>query len=268
MLRHIFIISDGTGRTAQQALRAALVQFESTEVKTHVYPGVRTPQQVTKIIVEAHQVNALILHTIVSGNLRDLLLEQSRLHDLDTIDLMGPLLAQLSHHFHDSPVEKPGIFHQLNKAYFQRIEAIEFMVRHDDGQRCEELGKADIVLLGVSRTFKTPLSVYMAYKGWFVANVPVILNFPLPEILYGLPGERVFCLTTNYSRLAELRKTRDEHLGGLTGEYSTRAHVKKELEYAQRLFNLRPKWTQIRITDKPIEEISSEILSNLRKRRR
>lgn len=268
MLRHVFILSDGTGRTAEQALRAALVQFESTEVQTHVYPSVRTAQQVERIIAEAHGINALILHTIVSRNLRDHLLEQARLHELDTIDLMGPLLAQLSHHFHDSPAEKPGIFHQLNKAYFQRIEAIDFMVRHDDGQRCEELDKADIVLLGVSRTFKTPLSVYMAYKGWFVANVPVILDFPLPDILYTLPGERIFCLTTNYSRLAELRKTRDEHLGGLTGEYATRAYVKKEVEYAQRLFNLHSKWTQIRITDKPIEEISSEILSNLRKRRR
>jgi regulator of PEP synthase PpsR (kinase-PPPase family) len=268
MLRHVFIVSDGTGRTAQQALRAALVQFESTKVKTYVRPGVRTAQQVMKVIGEAYKTRAIILHTIVSKNLRDLFLEQSRLHELNTIDLMGPLLAQLSHHFRDEPTEKPGIYHKLNKAYFQRIEAIEFMLRHDDGQRHEELNKADIILLGVSRTFKTPLSVYMAYKGWHVANIPIIYGFQLPKILYSLPHERIFCLTTNYIRLAELRKTRDEHLGGLTGEYSSKAYVKKELDYANKLYNLQPKWTKIRITDKPIEEISSEILSNLRKRNR
>lgn len=249
-------------------MSAALVQFKSVKVKTYVHSKVLTAERLMKIISEAKKTNALILHTLVTKDLRDLVLEQCRLLDLDAIDLMGPLLAQLSHHFHHSPAEKPGIFHRLNKAYFQRIEAIEFMVRHDDGMRSEELDKADIVLLGVSRTFKTPLSVYMAYKSWFVGNVPVILDFPLPEILYTLPPERVFCLTTEYSRLAELRKARDTHLGGLTGEYSTLEYVKKELIYAQKLFNLRPKWTQIRITDKPIEEISSEILANIRKRRR
>ena len=268
MLQHVFIVSDGTGRTATQALKAALVQFKSTEVKTYVRAGVRTAQQVMDIMKEAYQINAIILHTIVSKNLRDLILEQGRLHELDTIDLMGPLLAQLSTHFKDSPTEIPGIYHKLNKAYFQRIEAIEFTLRHDDGQRHEELDKADIVLLGVSRTFKTPLSVYMAYKGWFVANVPIILDFPLPEIVYKLPKERVFCLNTNFMRLAELRKFRDTHLGGATGDYASKSYVKKELEYARKLFNLQPEWTRIRITDKPIEEISSEILSNLRKRQR
>jgi len=266
MLQHVFIISDGTGRTAKQALKAALVQFDNTEVQTYLRPDVRSYQQVLEIISEAHKVKGLIIHTIVSKKLRHLILEQGRLHELNTIDLMGPLLAHLSHHFDNSPSEKPGIFHELNKSYFQRIEAIEFMLRHDDGQRTEELQKADIVLLGVSRTFKTPLSVYMAYKGWFVANIPIILDFPIPDTIFKIPSERVFCLTTNSKRLSELRQTRDEHLGGLTGNYSSRAYVHKELNYARNLFRLHPKWHLINITDKPIEEISSEILTNLRKK--
>lgn len=264
MLQHVFIVSDGTGGTAQQALKAALVQFEFTEVQTHLWPNVRSEQQVIEFIYEAYKIKALIIHTIVSKKLRHLVLDQGRLHDIVTIDLMGPLLAQLSQKFETSPASKPGLFHTLNKAYFQRIEAIEFSLRHDDGQRVEELENADIVLLGVSRTFKTPISVYMAHKGWRVANIPIILGFPIPDIVYRLPHKSVFCLTTYPSNLTALRTIRDKHLGGLTGNYSDRTYVQKELNYAFRIFKENPKWTIVNVTQKPIEEISSEILSNLR----
>ena len=267
MLQHIFIVSDGTGGTAKQALNAALVQFESTELETSLFPDVRNEEQVMEIIQEAHKIKGLIIHTIVSRKLRDLILEQGLLYDIRTIDLMGPLLAQLSNHFENSPSEKPGIYHMLNKAYFQRIEAVEFTLRHDDGQRVEELNKADIVLLGVSRTFKTPLSVYMANRGWLVANVPIILDIPLPEIVYDIQPERIFCLTTFPNRLAELRKVRDKHLGGLTGNYSDRTYVQKELNYALRIFRIHRKWTIVNVTNKPIEEIYSEILSYIRSKK-
>ncbi|MBC8320117.1 MAG: kinase/pyrophosphorylase [Bacteroidetes bacterium] len=266
MIQHIFIVSDGTGGTASHALKAALVQFEGIEVETYIRPVVRTKKQVLDVISEAHHIKGMIVHTMVSKKLRNLMLEQGRLHDLRTIDLMGPLLAQLSHHFADFPAEKPGIFHLLNKAYFQRIEAVEFTLRHDDGQRVDELHRADIVLLGVSRTFKTPLSVYMAYKGWLVANVPIILGMDVPDIIYKLPPDKVFCLTTFPNRLVQLRKIRDNYLGNSTGNYSDRAHIQKELNYASRIYKMQPKWSIINVTNKPIEEISSEILSILRKK--
>lgn len=266
MLQHVFIISDGTGRTAEQLLKAALVQFEFTKVQTYIRPDVRSEEQIFKIISEAYEINGIIIHTIVSRKLRHLILEQGRLHDLRTIDVMGPMLARLSHQFENSPSEKPGIFNKLNKAYFQRIEAVEYTLRHDDGQRVHELDKADIVLLGVSRTFKTPLSFYMAHKGWSVANIPIILDIPIPDIVFKLPANRIFCLTTYSRRLTELRLVRDEHLGGLTGKYVDPSYVKKELNYARRIFTSHPKWTVINVTNKPIEEISSEILVNLRKR--
>jgi len=266
MIQHIFIVSDGTGGTAQQALKAALVQFESIEVKTYVRPDVRAENQILDVINEAYQIKGMIMHTLVSKKLRHLMLEQGRLHELRTVDMMGPLLAHLSHHFENSPSENPGIYRTLNKAYFQRIEAVEFTLRHDDGQRVEELDKADIVLLGVSRTFKTPISVYMSHKGWRVANIPIILDVPFPDIVFELPPERIFCLTTIASRLSELRQVRDKHLGGLTGDYSNRSHVRKELNYASRIYRMHPKWTLIDVTDKPIEEISSEILATIRKK--
>ncbi|MCF6213451.1 MAG: kinase/pyrophosphorylase [Flavobacteriaceae bacterium] len=266
MLQHVFIVSDGTGGTAKQLLNAALFQFETTKVQYYVCPNVRSKKQIFEIITEAHQIKGLIIHTLVSRKLRHLILEQGRLYDLPTIDLMGPLLAQLSNHFENAPTEKPGIFHTINKAYFQRIEAVEFTLRHDDGQRVNEIKKADIILLGVSRTFKTPLSFYMAHKGWRVANIPIILGIPIPKIVYELPPERVFCLTTISNRLAALRQIRDKHLGGLTGNYSHPSYVQKELNYALRIFRTHPNWSIINVTNKPVEEISSEILSTLRKK--
>ena len=266
MLQHVFVVSDGTGGTAKQALRAALVQFEHTKVEIHIRPNVRSEQQVEEIISEAFLIQGLIIHTIVSKKLRHLILDLGSLHELQTIDLMGPLLAQLSSHLENLPSEKPGIYNKLNKAYFQRIEAVEFTLRHDDGQHVDELESADIVLLGVSRTFKTPLSVYMAHRGWRVANVPIVLNIPVPDIIYKLPPERIFCLTTISSRLAVLRQARDKYLGGYTGSYSSRSHVQEELNYASRIYRTHPKWTIVKVTNKPIEEICSEILFNIRKR--
>ena len=265
MLHHIFIISDGTARTAERALNAALAQFEDTEVQAHLRPQVRTKKRVVEVMSEARKLKGLVVHTVVAKKLRDVILEQGRLHDVDTIDLMGPLLAQLAHHFSDSPSEKPGIFHDLNKSYFQRIEAVEFTLRHDDGQRIEELKKAEIVLLGVSRTFKTPVSIYLAYRGWLVANIPIILDMTLPETLFDLPPQRVFGLTTFPTHLAELRKTREKHLGGATGEYAKLAYIKRELSYARSIYKKQPKWSVVDVTNKPIEEISSEILGALRK---
>ena len=267
MVHQIFIISDGTGRTAEQALKAALTQFEDTEVQTNIRPHVRTNQHISEILSEARMANGLVLHTLVSKKLREAILEQGRLHAVDTIDLMGPLLAQLSHHFSDSPAEKPGIFHELNKAYFQRIEAVEFTFRHDDGQKTEELDKAEIILLGVSRTFKTPVSIYLAYRGWLVANIPIILGIELPETIFELPPERVVCLTTDPGHLAELRKIRETHLGGATGEYAKIAYIKKEVDYANSIYQKQPKWSKIKVTNKPIEEISSEILTVLRNKK-
>lgn len=267
MLHQIFIISDGTGRTAEQALKAASTQFEDTKIQTNIRPNVRTKQQVSKIISEARMVNGLVVHTVVSKKLRDIILDQGRLYDVDTIDLMGPLLAQLSHHFSYLPSEKPGVFHELNKSYFQRIEAVEFTFRHDDGQKIEELENAEIVLLGVSRTFKTPVSIYLAFKGWLVANIPIILGMELPEILFELPPERVICLTTFPKNLAKLRKIREIHLGGATGEYAKLSYIQRELNYAHKIYKKQPKWSIVDVTNKPIEEISSKILTALRNKK-
>ena len=257
---HIFVISDGTGGTAEQMLRAALTQFTGTDVRVHRFPEVRTEEQVLDVVEEALSANGFIVHTVVSGELRSTIGDLGRLHGIETIDLMGPLLAQLAHQFSDAPSGKPGLFRKLNREYFQRIEAMEFAFRHDDGQRVKELSKADLVLLGVSRTFKTPLSIYLAFKGWLVGNVPIIADIPTPQSIFDLPTGTVFCLNTSAHHLSVLRSVRHEHLGGSTGEYANVDFIRKEIAYAKQIFRRRSDWPIIDVTKKPIEEIAAEML--------
>jgi [pyruvate, water dikinase]-phosphate phosphotransferase / [pyruvate, water dikinase] kinase len=263
-LHHIYIMSDGTGQTAEQALRAALAQFSDHEVMVERRAGVRTVEQARGVLEDAVNGRALVVHTIVSHELRRAILDICRLYDIETVDLMGPLLARLATRFATSPSETPGLFRELNRHYFQRIESMEFALRHDDGQRTGELEKAEIVLVGVSRTFKTPLSVYLAFRGWLVGNVPIVLDLPVPEVLFKLPEHRVFGLTTTAQRLATLRHVRHQYLGGSAGDYANLEFVRRELAYARDVFARRPDWPVIDVTDKPIEEIAAEILGHMR----
>lgn len=258
---NIYIVSDGTGRTAEQALSAALIQFQEVEVNLVKKAKVRTEQKVYQVIQEAKKNNAFIVHTLVTDKLRAAMLRGGRKQNVDTIDLMGGLLGRLSEKFAVSPAEKPGLFGQLNRAYFRRIETMEFAFHHDDGQRVNELRKAEIVLLGVSRTFKTPISIYLAFKGWFVANVPIVIAGEVPPIVFRLPARNVFCLDTNARALVELRRARKDYLGGAISDYDNFDYVKMELMYARKIFLKQPKWPLINVTNKPIEEIASEILA-------
>ena len=257
----IFIVSDGTGRTAEQALNAALIQFSNVKVNITRFTKVRTLQKVNSIIKQAKKKGGFIVHTLVSDKLREAILRGGRKNNLDTIDLMGGLLARLSEKFSISPAEKPGLFGQLNKTYFRRVESVEFAFRHDDGHRIQELRKAEIVLIGVSRTFKTPLSIYLAFKGWFVANVPILLGEEPNLILSKIIPSKVFCLDTNARALTELRRSRQDYLGGAIGNYDDIEFVRMELMYARKYYSDHPGWTIVNVTNKPIEEIASEILS-------
>jgi regulator of PEP synthase PpsR (kinase-PPPase family) len=260
-LNTIFVVSDGTGRTAERALSAALVQFPKAVVGIRVRAKVRTAKRAREVVVEASRARGFIVHTIVTDTVREALINCAREKHVETIDLMGPLLARLTETLASSPSEKPGLFAQLNKSYFRRIESMDFAFRHDDGQRPEDLRKAEIVLLGVSRTFKTPLSIYLAFKGWFVANVPIILQREPPAVLPKLPQNRVFCLDTNARQLAELRRTRHDFLPEVSGDYADQECVRIELMYARRYFHKHPEWTIINVTNKPIEEIATEIVA-------
>jgi regulator of PEP synthase PpsR (kinase-PPPase family) len=231
------------------------------DIEIIVRPGIRDRLQVFEVINEAIEKHAFIVHTLVSNEIRSLMLDTARKLNVETIDLMGPFLMRLSHQFANTPSERPGLFHEVNREYFRRIEAMEFTFRHDDGQREHELEKADLILLGVSRTFKTPLSIYLAIKGWLVANVPIVLDMEPPAILSRIDPGKVFGLTTYPRRLVQLRQSRHEHLGGGTGDYATYEYVSRELRFAHSIYQMHPRWAVINVTSKAIEEIASEILS-------
>ncbi len=265
---HIYALSGSTGRTVEQAANVVLAQFPKVFTEVHLYPEVQDFEEIDKIIADAKGNGGLIIHSFVRHELSEYVWYEGRLHDLEVINLLGPVLNRFSHFLNSTPEEKPGLFTRLNKDYFRRIETTEFAIKHDDGAHAEGLVDAEIVLLGVSRTFKTPLSIYLAYKGWLAANVPIVLDLPLPEIIYKLPPEKVFCLTTNPSILSRLRNVRNEYLQGTAPVYASYEYVKKELRYANMLFDAHPKWARVKVTAKPIEEIANNIINIYRRNRK
>jgi len=262
---NIYAVSDSTGRTVDQAANVVIAQFPLVVTKVHVYSQVNSFEEIDKIIDSCKETKGLIIHSFVKHELSEYVWFEGRMANIDVINLLGPVLNRFSHFLNSTPEEIPGLFSRLNKDYFRKIETADFALKHDDGARLEGLVDAEIILLGVSRTFKTPLCVYLAYKGWLVANVPIVYNIPLPQIIYDLPPEKIFCLITNPSILSRLRNVRNEYLKGNAPAYASYEYVKKEIQYANRLFDTQPKWSKIRVTAKPIEEIASNIIKIYRR---
>ncbi|RMF37749.1 MAG: kinase/pyrophosphorylase [Chloroflexi bacterium] len=257
----VFVVSDATGTTAERAVRAALVQFEDPQVTITRYGGVRTPEQVREIVRQAARAGGFIVHTLVSAEMRRIMLEEGRNHNVDTIDLMGPLLARLTELLSAPPRAQPGGFRPFDAGYTRRIEAIEFTVRHDDGRNVGDLDQAEIVLVGVSRTSKTPLSIYLAYRGWKVANVPIVLGVEPPPQLFRLPRRRVVALTVQPERLAALRRVRAERIGTVGWQYADLDYIRREVAYAYEIFDRRRDWPLVDVTTKPIEEAAAEVVA-------
>lgn len=257
---NIYAISDSIGHTVEQVANVILAQFPKVSTKMHLFNEVTGFDEIDVIIENARQNEGLIIHSFIIHELSDYISLQARMHNLEVVNLLGPVLNRISNFLDSTPEEKPGLFSRLNKDYFRRVETIEFAIKHDDGAHIEGLKNAEIVLLGVSRTFKTPLSVYMASKGWLVANVPIVLDMPIPQIIYELPPQNIFCLTTNPSILSRLRNVRNEYLQGTAMKYASYDYVRKEVKYANMLFNAQSKWSKVKVTAKPIEEIANSII--------
>ena len=257
----IYAVSDATGSTAEGVIRAALTQFEQGQVVVERRGGLRNAEQVRQLVIEAAQNGALIVHTLVSEELRRLVLTEGRAVNVTTIDLMGPLLVRLSEILQVQPSSQPGLFRPFDSAYMDRVDAIDFTVRHDDGKNVSDLDQAEIVLVGVSRTSKTPLSIYLAYRGWRVANVPIILGVEPPAELFNLPRHRAVCLVLKPERLVELRHTRVARMGVHARGYADLEHVRREVTYAYDVYERRRDWPLVDVTFKPIEEAAAEVIA-------
>ncbi len=265
----IFIVSDATGETAEKMTRAVLSQFKGQAVRITRYSNVRSQSQAEEVLGQAEKTKGLIVYTMVSQPMRQLLHQESTKRSIPAVDLLGPLLDQMTAVFHVEPESEPGLLHRVDQAYFKRIEAIQFAVKHDDGQNLQTLHLADLVLVGVSRTGKTPLSMYLAQYGHKVANIPILPGQPLPRQLLSMDRNKVIGLTIAYDKLLQVRKARLSRLqpGLQPGwDYADRSAIISELEYARELYRQHPEWPVVDVTVRAIEEVASEVLTLMESR--
>lgn len=264
----IIIVSDGTGETAAQMTKAAMVQFSNHDVYFTRYKNVRNEAQIEAICEDASINRDLIVYTIVSPQLRAFLATKATEKNIPCVDLLGPLLVGLANHFGYAPKSIAGLLHDVNEEYFKRIEAMEYTIAHDDGRDLTGLEKADLVILGISRTSKTPLSMYLSHQGWKVCNIPLIKDFEIPKPVYEIDQRRVVGLTIDPEDLATIRRARLERLGqDKGGEYADPEMVNQEIEYANELFRRNRRWPVFNVTGKALEETASEIMKLMASRR-
>jgi regulator of PEP synthase PpsR (kinase-PPPase family) len=264
----VLVASDATGETGEKVVRAALVQFFGSEkVRVVMVHHVLDDGAVRKMVEQAKQQKALLVYTIVAPPLRALVRRLADEAEIHAYDLMSGLLLQMSSHFGEDPLYKAGLGHELDAEYFRRVEAVEFAVNNDDGREPRNLKRADIVLVGISRTSKTPTSQYIAHRGYKVANVPLVMGIPLPKEIEQIDPRRVFGLLVDPTTLVEIRRTRMKHLGMEPGnEYGDIRRVRQELEHCRKLFTAHPEWTLFDISGKAVEETASAILERYRER--
>jgi regulator of PEP synthase PpsR (kinase-PPPase family) len=261
----IFVVSGGAGASGELLVRTLLAQFPNVHVPVKLWRHVHEVDEVQEIVAEAVATHATVVHTLVKEETRHLLVRETEAAQIPAFDLIGSLLDHLAHELHEPPLGQPGRYRTLHTSYFDRIEAIEFTVNHDDGKRIADLPQAEIVLLGVSRVGKTPLSIYLSIQGWKVANVPVVPGIALPAELAEVPDARIVGLIIEPHQLLIHRRYRQTHLGIGEGSYSDRASVVEEVRAANHLFYARG-YPVIDVTGKSIETTSEEVLSTVTRR--
>jgi hypothetical protein len=261
----IFVISGSTGSSGEQLVRTVLAQFRS-EVEVILVPGVRTARELRPVVERACALRGIIVHTLVDTELRLQLSEVAGECGVAAIDLMGPLMELLAGALGEKPAGRPGLYRQQREQYFERVAAIEFSVAHDDGLRIEELSQAQIVLVGLSRTGKTPLSMYLSVRGWKVANVPLLREVAIPAELLRMDHRRVVGLTIEPGQLIAHRQWRQARLGaGSAAPYIDPAAIYEEVEEARR-FCRSHGYALVDVTDKPIESSADEVIAAVTRR--
>ncbi len=256
----IYVLSDSLGETAENVSKAAASQFPEDDFKIVKLPKVKNKMQIDEIVKRAKSENSVIFYTLVEPELRRYLEEKAAESSIPRVDVLGPAMGALEIVSGNSPNLKPGIWRRLNRSYFRKIEALEFSVKCDDGRNPRVLKDAEIVLIGVSRTSKTPLSMYLAYYGWKTANVPIVYNIQPPGELFEIPSEKIIGLTISPEILLEIRGQRLEAMRGKKSSgYAKLEEIMKELRYAESIIK-KLKCRTVDVGQKAIEESANEIL--------
>ena len=258
----IFLISDSTGETLDRIFLSLKAQFQNIEYKVNSYSFTRTENQVLKILdLAMKEKNSIILYTIVDNNLAKFLANKSDEMRIPCFGVLGSLILSFSKLFNQKASHEPSGQHVLNEEYYNRIEAIQFTMNHDDGNLINDIDKSDIILLGVSRTSKTPTSIYLANKGLKTANIPLVNQSSVPEFLKKNPDK--FCvigLTTEAERLVDIRKNRMNSLKETKSQdYTDLEKIKMEISDAREMFN-KYKWPTIDVTRKSVEETAASVI--------
>jgi regulator of PEP synthase PpsR (kinase-PPPase family) len=261
----IIIISDGTGETASLMTKAAVVQFSDREIAYTRYKNIRTQVQIEAIFQDAATRHDLVVYTLVSPNLRKFTQDMVEKYKVPAIDLLGPLLNSLAAFFEAAPKSEPGLTRTVNEQYFKRIAAMEYTIAHDDGKNLEGAADADIVILGISRTSKTPLSMYLSMQGYKVCNIPMVRGIPLPAEVAAIDPNKIICLTIEADVLHTIRKARLDRLGKdprdhKTESYASMEHVLEDIEYATDIFRQNRKWPVFDVSGKALEETATEVI--------
>ncbi len=260
----IFIISDATGETAEKIILAVVALFNKTNFDIKKFTRVSTPEEIKDIVRKAAHREALVAFTLAQRWMRDLVIRECDINKVSYVDLIGSVISKVTQFFSAKPVEQPGAQHKVNEEYFKRIEAIEYTVKHDDGQNLETVYDADIVIIGVSRTSKTPLSIYLSHENWKVANIPFIPDIDI-NLDFQKLHNKVIGLVIDPVFLTDIRKVRLKHMGeDLNTRYADLKYVYEEVNSSIEFFK-RKKIPTVDVTKKSIEEIASEVLKVLNK---
>jgi len=258
----IYLVSDSTGETLDRIFLALKAQFKNIEYKVHSYSFTRTQNQIIKILEAAKKnENSIILYTIVDNSLAKFLANQSEDKGLPCFGVLGNLILSFSKLLNQRASHEPSGQHVLNEEYYQRIEAIQFTMSHDDGNLVNDVGKSDIILIGVSRTSKTPTSIYLANKGYKTSNIPLVNENSIPKILKENP--KISCvvgLNTEPQRLVDIRKNRMSSLKETDNtKYTNIDNIQKEINEAKKTFK-KYGWPSIDVTRKSVEETAASII--------
>ncbi|WP_246052079.1 pyruvate, water dikinase regulatory protein [Desulfobotulus mexicanus] len=262
----VYVLSCGQGINGEQMVRSALVQFPGVRSKVVRVPHVHDAHQIHETLERVAEEKGVVAHTIVDPGLRELLVCECEQMDIPCVDFMGPVLDMMQQNFGDAPLCEPGRYRKFNQVNMNRVTAIEFAVAHDDGLNPQDLGKAEIVLVGLSRSGKTPLSMYLSVHGWKVANIPIVIGIPLPSELMAINRKRIVALYIDPEQLAAHRQIRRKRLG-LTDDmaYSGVKEVYREVDAVRELYR-RHGFSTINVSNKPIESSAEEVIAIIEKR--
>jgi regulator of PEP synthase PpsR (kinase-PPPase family) len=259
---HLHLISDATGETLLAAGRAAAAQYKDARAIEHIYPLIRTERQLAKVLEDIDQEPGIVLYTVVDQELARRVDEGCAAMGLPCVSVLEPVLLVFQSYLGTPAGRRVGAQHVLDAEYFQRIDALNFTMEHDDGQLPDDIEQADVVLIGISRTSKTPTSIYLANRGIKTANVPIVLGVPMPESLNRAKKPLIVGLIASAERISHVRENRI--LGSTAGydalAYTDRATIADELAYARQLCS-RGGWPMIDVTRRSIEETAAAIVA-------